>query len=50
MSHHIDANRATLPPPDQQSPPVLQVEGLRTEFYTREGVAVAVDDISFVVN
>jgi len=29
--------------------PVLQVEGLRTHFFTREGVVKAVDDVSFSV-
>ena len=29
--------------------PVLQVEGLRTHFFTRDGVVKAVDDVSFSV-
>ncbi|HXF78478.1 MAG TPA: ABC transporter ATP-binding protein [Usitatibacter sp.] len=31
------------------SDPVLQVEGLRTHFFTREGVVKAVDDVSFAI-
>ena len=31
------------------SEPILQVEGLRTHFFTREGVVKAVDDVSFSV-
>ncbi len=31
------------------APPVLEVEGLRTHFFTRAGVVKAVDDVSFTV-
>ncbi|HEX4332859.1 MAG TPA: ABC transporter ATP-binding protein [Usitatibacter sp.] len=31
------------------SEPILQVEGLRTHFFTREGVVKAVDDVSFAI-
>ena len=29
--------------------PVLEVEGLRTHFFTKQGVVKAVDDVSFTV-
>src|SRR5213076_901294 len=32
------------------SEPVLRVEGLRTNFFTKAGVVKAVDDVSFIVN
>ena len=31
------------------TPPLLEIEGLRTHFFTRAGVVKAVDDVSFVV-
>ena len=31
------------------TPPLLEVEGLRTHFFTRAGVVKAVDDVSFTV-
>ena len=30
--------------------PVLEVEGLRTHFFTKQGVVKAVDDVSFTVD
>ncbi|MFI4902226.1 MAG: ATP-binding cassette domain-containing protein, partial [Burkholderiales bacterium] len=31
------------------APPLLEVRGLRTHFFTRAGVAKAVDDVSFTL-
>ena len=31
------------------STPLLEIEGLRTHFFTRAGVVKAVDDVSFTV-
>jgi peptide/nickel transport system ATP-binding protein len=41
----VDAN-ATL---DVATEPVLAVEGLRTVFFTRQGLITAVDDVSFTI-
>jgi len=32
-----------------QDAPLLEVDGLRTHFFTRAGVVKAVDDVSFAV-
>ncbi|MCR9116138.1 MAG: ABC transporter ATP-binding protein, partial [bacterium] len=31
------------------SPPLLEVKGLKTHFFTEEGVVRAVDDVSFTI-
>ncbi len=39
----------TVPAPPAPGPVVLDVEGLRTWFFTRRGVVRAVDDVSFTL-
>ena len=45
----IGGFREVPPNPATGAPPVLVVEGLRTEFPTKAGLAVAVDDLSFLL-
>ncbi len=35
------------PPKSTEAPWILEIEGLKTQFFTREGVVKAVDDVSF---
>ena len=44
---HDKAERATMPAADNQ--PVLEITGLTTLFFTRQGVVTAVNDVSFSV-
>ena len=38
-----------MPPSPAPGVPLLEVEGLKTHFFTREGVVRAVDGVSFSV-
>ena len=39
-----------MTPPSEMGVPILEVSGLRTLFFTRQGLVRAVDDLSFYVN
>lgn len=47
MNRHIDASISSPKPSLHKGDLLLRVQGLRTEFRTREGIAVAVDGVSF---
>ena len=46
-SRRKPSTRKPPPPKSAEAPWLLAIEGLRTHFFTREGVVKAVDDVSF---
>ena len=40
---------ALRPPPDSSMPPLIDIQNLKTYFYTDEGVVKAVDDVSLTI-
>ncbi len=43
------ASVQAAPRPGDNAPPVLTVSGLKTYFFTRQGIVKAVDDVSFAL-
>ena len=44
-----EAAASLTPRPGDNAPPVISVAGLKTYFFTRQGIVKAVDDVSFAV-